>query len=121
MSASMILLNESGDVTITWTEEHEEHMKLLIEKKLKEGYSFFLLEPLVFGLIKQEVKVTSIDQIKQGSKLLLRDEDAIKLFESGYINVEKHQKRQLKAKKRLDKVEEILKNETIALKPIASG
>ena len=118
---SMILLNECGDVTITWSEEHEEHMRELIEKKLKQGYSFFLIEPLVFGLIKQEVKVTNIDQIKRGTKLVLRDDDAIKLFEAGYINIEKHEKRKLSAKQRLDKVEEILKENTVAIRPIASG
>ena len=77
MSASMILLNECGDVTITWSEEHEEHMRELIEKKLKEGFAFFLIESLVFGLIKQEVKVTSIDQITKGVKLVLRDATAV--------------------------------------------
>jgi len=121
MSASMILLNEAGDVTIIWSEEHEEHMKLLIEKKLKEGYSFFLVKTIAFGLIKKAVKVTSIDEITTGSKLILRDEDAIKLFEAGHINIEKHEKRKLEAGKRLNNADEILKNDTVAIRPIASG
>jgi hypothetical protein len=119
--ASMILLNESGDVTIIWSEEHEEHMKLLIEKKLKEGYSFFLVKPYIFGLVKKAVKVTSIDEITTGSKLILRDEDAIKLFEAGHIKVKKNENQKLDAERRLHGVDEILKNDTLAIKPIASG
>jgi hypothetical protein len=119
--SSIILLNEAGDVTITWSEEHEEHMRELIEKKLKDGYSFFLIESLVFGLIKQEVKVTSIDQITKGSKLVLRDEDAIKLFESGHINIEKNTNQKLKAGKRLHKADDILKSNSVAIRPIAGG
>jgi hypothetical protein len=117
---SMTLLNGSGDVTITWTTENEEHMRGLIEKKLKEGYSFFVVEK-VLGIIPIKKKVTTMDQVKLGSKLLLQDKDAIRLFEEGKINVEKNEDHKLDTKHRTDDVDEILKSDVLAVRRIAAG
>lgn len=116
----MILMNESGDVTITWTQEHEAEMRGLIEKKIKEGYSFFLVEKK-FKFFNQKTKITSVDQIQRGSKILLRDEDAIRLFSEGKIQVEKNDAVELTAGKRLDDADEVLKSDTVAVRPIGAG
>ena len=119
---SMILLNESGDIEIIWSDEHEESMRELIEKKLKEGYSFFILEKKFWGLVECKEKVISMDQIQKGSKLLLRDEDAVRLFNDGKIKVKKSkEKRELNTTKRSKDVDEILKSDTVAVRPVAGG
>ena len=118
---SMILLNETGDVTIEWSDEHEESMRALIEKKLSEGYSFFILEKRFFGLMETKQKVTDIDQIQKGTKLLLRDEDAIRLFNDGKVKVKKNRSKELSTSKRSSDVDEILNNDSIAVRPVAGG
>lgn len=118
--ASMTLLNGTGDVTITWTAENEESMKALIEKKIKDGYSFFVVEK-IFGIIPHKTRVTSIDQVKLGSKLLLQDNDALRLFEEGKIEVEKTEGRKYDTKHRTEDVDEILKSETLGIRRMAAG
>lgn len=118
---STTLLNQSGDVTIVWSEEHEAEMRKLIEKKLSEGYAFFKIEKKAFGLIKCKEKITSIDQIQKGTELLLRDEDAIRLFNDGKVRVKKNETKELVAGKSLKDVDEIIKNDTLAVRPIAAG
>jgi hypothetical protein len=56
---SITFANGRGDITITWTEENKEFVKELIEKKLKNGYSFFVIVPRkVFGTERPAVKTT---------------------------------------------------------------
>ena len=88
---SMVLLNESGDIVVTWSEEHEASMRELIRKKLDAGYSFFIVEKKLFGMIEKRKKVTDISQIQKGTKLLLRDDDAVRLFEDGKVKVSKRE------------------------------
>lgn len=118
--ASMTLLNGTGDVTITWSEENEEKMRSLIERKLKEGYSFFVIEKIL-GFIPHKTKVLTMDQVKVGSKILLQDEDAVRLFEEGHIGVEKVESRKFETKHRTEDVDEILKSETLGVRRIAAG
>ncbi len=119
MPGSLILLNSTGDIVLEWSSEHEASMRDLIEKKIKEGYSFFIVKK-VFG-ISRRVKVKSIDQIKQGAKLLLRDEDALRLFEQGKITASQTEKGELIAESRVENPDVILKNDCIAVKPIQAG
>lgn len=67
-------LNMSGDVTITWDKENEAAMLALIEKKMSEGYSFFLSQPRFFGLLgSRKVPLTSVDQAQAAGKVLADD------------------------------------------------
>ena len=118
---SMTLLNACGDVTICWDESNSSRMHELIEKKLKEGYSFFILEPKLFGLYNTKVKVLSIDQIKMGSKLVLQDEDAIRLFSENKVKVTKRDKGDNAVSHRSENADEILASKSLAVKPIAAG
>lgn len=48
---AITFLNMSGDVTITWDKQNEADMLALIQKKMDEGYAFFLVKPRFFGLL----------------------------------------------------------------------
>jgi hypothetical protein len=118
---SMILLNQTGDVTIVWTEEHEESMRALIAQRIKDGYTFFVVEKKLFGLISSKQKVHDIGQIQKGTKLLLRDEDAIRLFSEGKIGVTAKEKGEIAVSHSTRDIDEILRKDTLAVKAIASG
>ena len=51
MNRALTILNETGDVTITWDAENDERMLEIIEKKMKAGITFFLIEPRMNGLV----------------------------------------------------------------------
>lgn len=58
---SITFPNMRGDVTITWTEDSKEFIRELIEKKMAEGYQFFVVMPRkIFGkeMLKVKTKVT---------------------------------------------------------------
>lgn len=118
---SMILMNTSGDVTITWAAEHESEMRSLIEQKLKQGYTFFIVKKKCFGLVKHKEKLIDVNQLKVGADLLLRDEDAIKLFTDGKVKATKNKQRDYETEGSSKDVDLILKKDTLAVKPIAAG
>jgi hypothetical protein len=39
----------AGDVTLGWDNDNDENMKALIEKKMKEGYTFFVKKKNIFA------------------------------------------------------------------------
>lgn len=41
---ALTMLNESGDVTISWTPDRDDEMEAIIEKKMAEGITFFIIE-----------------------------------------------------------------------------
>ena len=122
VKGTLTLLNETGDIELVWSDEHEESMRALIEKKIREGYSFFIVERKLFGCIERHKLVKDISEIKKGTKLLLKDEDAVRLFEEGKIGAKVNKsKRNIEARKRTKDVDEILNSDTLAVRPIAGG
>lgn len=57
MLPSITFPNLRGDVTITWTEENKEYMLKMIQKKMDDGYQFFVVVPRkIFGVQMPKVK-----------------------------------------------------------------
>ena len=42
---AVTLLNEMGDTTIVWTQDRDDEMERIIEKKMAEGVAFYMIEP----------------------------------------------------------------------------
>ena len=42
---SLVLLNESGDTTITWEPHEDDAMMAIIEKKMAAGVTFYIVTP----------------------------------------------------------------------------
>lgn len=74
---SITFLNMTGDITISWDARNEEAILALVEKKMKEGYSFFILKPRVFGLLgNKKVPVTSLQQAREAGSVMMADQAA---------------------------------------------
>lgn len=81
---ALTLLNEMGDTTFVWGEEDDDRWKEIIEKKMKEGITFFIIEPRFKGLIPpKRTAVKNWAQAQKHRSLTIKDEDLAKLIESG--------------------------------------
>ena len=76
---SMTLLNETGDITLSWDDERDQDMRQMIQKKLDEGYAFFIIEPKFFGLLKKRIRLHHINDLK-GKEVSLEDNDAMRMM-----------------------------------------
>lgn len=45
MLRALTMLNEMGDTTIVWTSDRDGEMEQIIERKMAEGCSFYLIDP----------------------------------------------------------------------------
>lgn len=138
---SMTLLNSTGDITLTWEDEQEEAMKAMIQKKIDQGYAFFILEPRS-GFLKllgrKKVTIKDVSQIKSNhvtmdtddetAKILFKevdfqlgDELADKLFKSGKVGIANVPQSDYSTVRKTKDVKEIMKSHTVATPRIVAG
>ncbi|WP_415913081.1 hypothetical protein [Neptuniibacter sp. QD37_11] len=144
MNRHMILLNGSGDTTISWDASDDEKMHQMIEQMLEKGYSFFVVQPKWLGLSEKKVEVNRLSDLKKSRKISLPDAlgDAVLagLCESSeeVLSVMKTPTGDLEAGERIredtnivdlegrqqerkKKAREIAQQDTMALRPLAGG
>ena len=71
---ALTLLNERGDSTLIWTEDRDDEMERIIQKKLDEGCIFYLIDSR-FGTRQ---KLTVAADANQHRMLAIPDEDFAK-------------------------------------------
>jgi len=119
MSRTMILLNATGDITIGWSEADDASMIPMIEKKLREGYSFFIVQG------EEQVRLQRVDQIGDARTVVMADRDAEQLFAAGKVGLV--QKAQRVANRIIDTLRrsrnpaEIARENTVVMRPMAGG
>jgi hypothetical protein len=83
---SMTLLGQDGDLELTWDAESDSKVLPMIEKKMKEGYRFFILKPVLGDLIHVRRKLVNIDEIKTRN-IKIKDHDIEALFTNGDVSL----------------------------------
>jgi uncharacterized Zn ribbon protein len=135
--ASLTFLNHCGDVTISWDDENKEEIKAMVEKKMKQGFSFFVVREVKSKGRAPKVKFASeIDtiaskQLKVDNKVdgrVLDDDDLVKALTSGVIRIERKKETKPATNKasdaplvRANTPEEVVNAQSIAIKPITGG
>lgn len=127
-------LNYSGDLTVSWDPENEAAMLALIEAKMKERYSFFITKPRFLGLFgSTSVKAENIDQVRKagavtvevgvltGAKPKLHDEALEAVVQSGAAHLVKPEAVRKEFVRRATSAQEVVKHQTLALKPVVGG
>lgn len=88
MDSAVTFLNGCGDITITWTESEDETIRQMLEQKMEEGYSFFIVEDGFLGkLMGKRTRLKKLDQLGDKRRVFLDDKDLENLFKQGKVNV----------------------------------
>lgn len=132
---AITFLNGSGDITITWDAKHDEKMKELIRKKMKEGYSFFTTRhvPLTHIPYKRQLGQKGVETMKD---LIIKDKDFEKIVkmmddadiarqvDEGHAGIAKRQgeSKKLDTGRRVKDADEVKKGDRLlGMRPIAGG
>lgn len=137
---SMTLLNETGDITLTWSDDQDAKIRKMIQKKMDEGYSFFRIESRFCGLVKKKIPVTSADRLKGNEvtltdkeaarvlgasdmKAVFRDPDAAELFADGRVQAAELESMDepLETTERLKDANEVMRSQSVAVRPVMGG
>jgi hypothetical protein len=72
---SLTILNLSGDSTLAWGPDNDALMRDIVERKMREGFSFFVMERRWTGLLPdRKALVTDIDKAMASRKLTMADD-----------------------------------------------
>lgn len=119
---SVTILDRSGDSTLAWSDDNDARVREVIAKKMKEGWSFFLLKPRVGGLVRP--KRTDLKKIKdlpeEARAISMSDPDFMKLIEEGFAGIGKSQGK-LETSGRAKSAEEAASRDSVAVQPRRGG
>lgn len=131
-------LNMSGDVTITWDDTNRERVLELVRQKMKEGYSFFVIKPRFLFLLgnKKELLVNE-SQLDRATGVVVPDEQVEAIMAnlrdpSVTATVRNDHARLAKtsatvksgayqAQHRARSAEEVVRHQTVAVRPVVGG
>ena len=123
MKRAITLLNETGDVTITWDPENDERMIPLIEKKMKAGFTFFLIEPRMGGLVAPDTS-KPLKKAKDALKhraLSIKDEDFESLVADGNAELVRTPAAPARTTRKARTAREVTTGESVAVQPMRGG
>lgn len=135
---SCTLMNITGDITISWDNSTSEEVKKWIQSKIEEGYTFFISEKKCFGLINSKKEINNIQDLnnskgeikldsKQEKDFILNinsysgDKGVEKLINTKKVKAKRTKKKYLNSNKVSTSVEEIVKSDSICMKPMMGG
>lgn len=104
MMPEITWLNMSGDVTIRWSPENKKEVLKLVRAKMREGYSFFVLKPVLFGLLPNRHVELKREEDLEGAVGVVMPDDSVKRLMGDLGDVQ---------------VEELVKKGTVQLVPKA--
>lgn len=118
---STTLFCHLGDVTIQWDDANEKEVLAYIEKKLKEGVVFFLVERRGLLRRKRLVPTKDLEAIKQARLVRMADEND--LLDTGKAVIQSVSKDDTGESlgRRLSDPQEIARSHTVAVAPIRAG
>ena len=127
-------LNMCGDITITWDESNKEKIIAMVRQKMAEGYSFFTTKKVPLLPLYRKVKVKS-DNLDSLNSVVIDDAEFERLTKSmddrdlskGLVEGElllakrSESKSDYKDARRITDPEEVVENQSVAMRPLVGG
>lgn len=121
----MLLLNMTGDTTVAWDEADDASMRKWIEEMMEKGYSFFIIEKKWLGLRETKTQLTHIDDLKGRTvtfeKITTGDVSMDSAFQAGLVSVAPAPRTDVETVRRAHTVDEVVRNNTVAMRPLRGG
>lgn len=114
---TLCMLNESGDTTISWTEDLDDEIEAIVRKKMEEGCSFFIIERDNNG-VRSELKDAA--DARKHRALAIPDDDLRKFVEGG-ATATVTPDRPIKSSHKSTDAKEIAKSDSVGVKPRRGG
>ncbi len=116
MPRTLTMLNESGDTTISWTEDLDDEIERIIQKKMDEGCTFFIIE-------REHGARRKLDDAADARKhraLAIPDDDLRKFVEGGATATVTPDAKITKSRKAAN-ANEVAKNDSVGVRPRKGG
>lgn len=133
---AITFLNLTGDLTISWDASNEAAMLALVEQKMKEGYSFFVLKPRVLSLLGKKKVKASLNEIAAAGSAVVDDETFYRMMDKLKLHDPAVEAAVASGKAKLTKSDapvnkdtirrakdpaDVVRHQTVAIRPIVGG
>lgn len=120
---ALTILNETGDVTITWDEGADERMLEIIQKRMNAGFVFFLIEPRMGGLVPPDTskRLKKPEQALKHRALSMKDDDFEKLVAAGDAELVKTPAAPARTVRKAQTAREVATAESVGTRPMRGG
>lgn len=117
-----LLLNRTGDIAITWEANDDVRVLSYLQKKMNEGYVFFVVDKKFFRLVNRKKRVTDVNKLGKERTIYLDDEDAEALVKDQVVTLTQLESgSNLETVRRAKTAKEAAANTTVGVKPLAGG
>lgn len=117
---SLILLNEMGDVEISWDSAQDDTMRQIIQKKMDEGIKFFVMKPMLGGMFQRRSKITSVAELDK-TRIQVKDEDIERLFSEGKVDFHRRSGGEIEISHRATTAAEAAAGDTVGVRQFQGG
>ena len=119
----LTVLNEAGDTTISWTEDRDDEMEAIIQKKMDQGVTFFIVERgRGKTLMQRGPRLENSTDARKARALVIPDEDLAKFVASGAGTVERASDAPIKTSRVSRSAKEVARSADVAAaKPRRGG
>lgn len=123
MTRALTILNETGDVTITWEAENDERMIEIIERKMKAGITFFLIEPRMGGIVPPDTskKLKKPKEALKHRALSMKDEDFETMVAEGKAELVQTPAAPARTTRKASTAREVATGESVGVRPMRGG
>lgn len=83
----LTFMDETGDSSLTWDEDTAEKMIPIIERRMAEGFKFFILEDQPGDVPARKIELKDPEQLKGVSSVIVKDEDLMSLLTAGTVSL----------------------------------
>ena len=132
---SCTFLSMLGDIVIAWDDQNKEKILEVIRKKMSEGYVFFTTKTYLFGKIKRKSEITNRDLSRGNIKdIIIPDEEFDKMVKDmndsdianlvlneNVVTGKRKGKGSIDTVKRAKTAEDVIKSQSVAIRPIRAG
>ena len=119
---SVSIMGDQGDITIVWTDDEDDKMEAIIQRKMDQGMAFFIVEPRFFGLLPP--KRTPLAKAKDARKhraLAIKDSDFAEFIEGGNGDVVKSSDKPVKTTRKAKDAKDAARNHSVGVRPLQGG
>lgn len=120
-----LMLDRSGDTAISWNDENDLEVLSYIQKKMNEGYIFFIMDEHHMKITGRQRFINSVNDITKERKVYMDDKEVADLFQNQKVDIVKvdlNKGNELTlGGRRAKSAKEVVKNKTTAIKPVRGG
>lgn len=117
--SSLTMLNECGDTTISWSEDRDAEMEQILQKKMDQGVTFFIIERA--GSDPELKRLARPADAMTKRALLIPDEDLAKFVSDGGGDVASASREPVKASRVSRSAKEVAKSKSVGVKQRKGG